>query len=100
MTDIHGKDHLSLAEVAELFAKHGTMRCLPSVEVEDESVTISIRLSRETAHQTAGEYDLEILDLIHEAQYLEGICQVRAFAALYNMDAEKLAALLPTKEMR
>ena len=96
--DVQGKDMVLLKEVAALLARHGALRCMPTVEVDDESASITLTVSRYTAMQIAGPHGLGILDLLHDAQYLSGLCQVRAFAQLYNIDPTALEALLPKQD--
>ena len=98
MEDVNGKDMVRLDEVAALLLRNGALRCAMVVEVEDEAASITLTLSRATTLETSGPYDLGLLDLLHDAQYLAGLGQVRAFAGLYGIDPAALEALLPKQD--
>ena len=86
----------TLGEVATVLAAHGTLPCVPDVEIgRDGAIVLTVRTYAPActdAHDSLG-----AVNLLHDLEYLVGLAQVRAFAAKYAMDATALEALLPDR---
>jgi len=84
--------HLRQQEAAAVLAVHGGLRCAPSVESGDETLTLTLTVSPDGA-----ESSLQALELLSELLYLRDVCQLRRLAMRYGIPPEKLEAMLPDR---
>lgn len=87
-----------LAEVASTLAEYGRLLVIPSVEHKETTIAGSVTV---TLHISAvdGLAIGQLSDLYHAIQRIHDLGLIRALAATYDIDPEKLEALLP-KELR
>lgn len=95
-----GADAVILAEVAEVLARHGRLRCIPDVEARDGRLAITLTLAPRPAAAAGSEgaEALAVASLADEVQYLVDVAAMRALCHRYNIDSRVLEALLDKKE--
>lgn len=86
-------DCVLLKEVGDILNGHGDKRCALQVHEERGCFVVTMSVPCHV-HETIQD-ELDALELFNQMRYLSGLCQVRAFAAEYGIDREKLDALLP-----
>lgn len=71
-----------LAEVAEVLARYGRMRCVPTVERSGDHVALTVVVE--------GDGDLTLLALHDDLLYVADIATLRALCAKYGIATESL----------
>lgn len=83
-------DAVLICEVAAVLAEHGRLRCVPSVEIDDGALTVTL-----VVKPTEPGDEFEALELYQRLCYVRDICQLRSLAYRYDIDPAALEALLP-----
>lgn len=83
-----------LAEVAEVLARHGRLRCVPTVSTsEGEGLVLTVTCAPEA--QDGIKPAMEAFELYNALAYLQDVASLRALAAKYDIDPAALERLLP-----
>lgn len=85
-------DTMLLAEVADVLAAYGDLRCAPRVEAGDNRLVVTLEVPYGTDLRATGLYD--------DLRYVTDMAQVRMLATRYNIDASSLEKLLPANWRR
>ena len=83
-------DAVLICEVAAVLAEHGRLRCVPSVEMDDGALTVTL-----VVRPTEPAAEFSALELYQRLCYVRAVCQLRSLACRYDIDPAALEALLP-----
>jgi hypothetical protein len=91
----NGRGLALVAELVNVLANHGELRCAPTIEANEEadgSFALTVRFYADAADE-----GLDLLALQDEVRYVADVAQMRAFAHQYGIDPAALEELLPLR---
>ncbi len=90
----NGEDLAVLAEVVDVLAQFGHLRCAPDVVLEDGVLTLTLVVPPQSVEQGDG-VRFDTLSLYDELKYVVDFANLRALAQTFDIAPSALEALLP-----